>query len=68
MLSKIKEASTDEGNFTVVIGAASDYEHQQIIKSAKWLESEMYIRLRKCELQKVGNSEGVLLSGKLVIA
>jgi hypothetical protein len=66
LLRKIKKASSDGENFSFVLSTINDYEDQEVIKTAKWLEREMYIRLRECEVQKVGNSKGVFLSGKIL--
>jgi hypothetical protein len=65
LLQKIKNASQDGVSFTLILNAESDHERQQIINTAKWLQSEMYIRLKTCEVQKVMWTEGVVLSGTL---
>lgn len=65
LLTKMKEASPDGVSFTLILNANSDHEQKQIISTAKWLQSEMYIRLKTCEVQKVMLTEGVVLSGTL---
>lgn len=65
LLAKIKEVCSDEGNFTLVLSADNSFEQQQIIKSARWLQSEMFINLNTCEVQKIMKTEGVALSGSL---
>ncbi|MGM0890330.1 MAG: hypothetical protein ACQEW5_26100 [Bacillota bacterium] len=65
LLTKMKEASPDGVSFTLILNANSVHEQKQIISTAKWLQSEMYIRLKTCEVQKVMLTEGVVLSGTL---
>jgi hypothetical protein len=66
LLNKIREASSDEGNFELEFKTRNNYETQSIIQTAKWLESEMYIRLRECRVKKVDGNEVVFLSGKIL--
>jgi hypothetical protein len=66
LLSKIREASSDEGNFQLEFKTRNNYETQNIIQTAKWLENEMYIRLRECKVKKVDDNEVVFLSGKIL--
>jgi hypothetical protein len=66
LLNKIRAASSDEGNFELEFKTRNNYETQSIIQTAKWLESEMYIRLRECRVKKVDGNEVVFLSGKIL--
>lgn len=66
LLSKIREASSDEGNFELEFKTRNNYETQNIIQTAKWLENEMYIRLRECKVKNVDDNEVVFLSGKIL--
>ncbi|NUK31032.1 hypothetical protein HT574_13335 [Parageobacillus sp. VR-IP] len=66
LLSKIREASSDEGIFELEFKTRNNYETQDIIQTAKWLESEMYIRLKEYKAQKADDGELVFLSGKIL--
>jgi hypothetical protein len=61
LLNKLKNASHDGKSFSIVIGTSNEYADNMIINTAKFLQSEMYIRLTECEKQ----SDGVRLSGKI---
>ncbi|OIK08510.1 hypothetical protein [Bacillus sp. MUM 13] len=67
LFEQMKEAvGDDKGNFAFVISAANSHEQLEIIKTAKWLEEELYIRLKKCEVQKAMITEGVFLAGRIL--
>lgn len=66
LLNKIKEASPDGENFTLFISTVNHYSDQEVLKQAKFLESEMFISLREAQTAKVGSVEGVSLSGKII--
>ncbi|MED2971314.1 hypothetical protein SAMN05428981_101800 [Bacillus sp. OV194] len=61
LLNRLKNASQNGETFTIFINTISDQEDDQVMRTAKNLQSELFIRLRVCEKQK----DGVLLSGMI---
>ncbi|MDN4073051.1 hypothetical protein [Fictibacillus terranigra] len=61
LLNRLKNASQNGETFTIFINTISDKEDDQVMRTAKNLQSELFIHLRVCEKQK----DGVLLSGMI---
>ncbi|MCQ6266758.1 hypothetical protein M1K46_13960 [Fictibacillus sp. WQ 8-8] len=61
LLNRLKNASQNGETFTIFINTISDQEDDQVMRTAKNLQNELFIRLRVCEKQK----DGVLLSGMI---
>ncbi|WP_026694093.1 hypothetical protein [Peribacillus kribbensis] len=66
LLNKIKVSSFDGENFSIVLGMINDYEHEVVREVANQLQNEKYISLKHNQYQNVGNSVGILISGKIL--
>ncbi|MCM3676639.1 MULTISPECIES: hypothetical protein [Peribacillus] len=66
LLNRLKEVSGNTDIFSIFISTRNEHEDKAIIDKAKWLQSELYIRLKECEMQKVDDNSGVYLSGKIM--
>lgn len=63
LLNKLKDVSGNTDTFSIFIVTVNEHEEKAIIKTAKFLQSELYIRLKECEMQNVDENSGVYLSG-----
>jgi hypothetical protein len=66
LLNKLKEASPNNRSFSLFISTVNEYSDLEVMNVARSLENELKIELKTCEVQRIGTSDGVFLSGYII--